>query len=43
MSVPAWFSPNWRAIYAAALKQIMAVEKLAKQAGRQLRPTEKSK
>jgi hypothetical protein len=36
--IPPWFSPNWREIYAAALRQIMAVEKLAKAAGRQIRP-----
>jgi hypothetical protein len=33
-----WFSPDWRAIYAAALRQIMAVEKLAKAVGREIRP-----
>ena len=42
MKVVPWFSPNWRAIYAAALKQIMAVEKLAKAAGRAIRPKEKT-
>ena len=42
MSSPPWFSADWRAIYAAALKQIMAVEKLAKAAGRAIRPKEKT-
>ena len=38
---PMWFSPNWRALYAAALAQIVALEKLARMAGRELRPKEK--
>jgi hypothetical protein len=41
--VPPWFSPNWRALYAAALKQIQELERLAKLAGRQTRPKEERK
>lgn len=43
MSVPAWFSPNWREIYARALAEIVKLEAMAKRAGRELRPKEKSK
>ena len=41
MSSPPWFSPDWRAIYAKALAEIVRLERLAKEAGRQLRPVEK--
>ena len=43
MKTPMWFSPDWRALYAAALAQIVALERLAKLAGREIRPREKAK
>lgn len=36
--MPPWFSPDWRAIYARALAEILKLEKLAKEAGREIRP-----
>ena len=38
---PMWFSPDWRAIYARALAEILKLEKLAREAGREIRPREK--
>ena len=43
MSVPPWFSQDWRAIYAKALAEIVKLERLAREAGRELRPKEKQK
>ena len=36
--VPPWFSPKWREIYARALAEIVKLERLAKVAGRRIRP-----
>ena len=33
-----WFDPEWRAIYAAQMRRILALEALAKRAGRRIRP-----
>ena len=34
---PPWFAPNWRALYAKQLAAMLALEALAKLAGRKIR------
>jgi hypothetical protein len=38
VSTPPWFHPDWRALYAKALAEIVKLERLAKEAGRVIRP-----
>ena len=38
VTVPPWFDPKWREIYARALAEIVELEAMAKDAGRRIRP-----
>ena len=38
MTPAPWFHPNWVVIYAAHFRRLLALEALARAAGRRLRP-----